>query len=56
MGAHSFGELRPHVGHNVQVVIYSFGGKREDMIPEEEVNVAIECMDCHEVLLDFDNM
>jgi hypothetical protein len=42
MGCHSFNDLIKHFGHRVFVVHYS--GQ----------NVAIECEDCHEVLLDFD--
>lgn len=39
-------ELRQHLGHTVEVAAY---GDYND--PE---NVAIECMDCCTVLLDFD--
>jgi hypothetical protein len=46
MGAHSFKDLVAHVGHNVQVVLY---GPQDD-----PVNVAVECEDCNEVLMDFD--
>lgn len=44
MGVSSFKELMEHVGHRIVVVTY---GK------DEPVNVAIECEDCHTVLLDF---
>jgi len=47
MSVGSFNELRKHIGHNVVVVGY---GK------DELVNVAIECEDCGEVLLDFDSL
>jgi len=47
MGVHSFYDLVQHHGHNVVVVTY--GGRGEDAL-----NVAIECEDCCEVLLDFD--
>ena len=43
MSAYSYQELREHIGHAVVVVEYGNG-----------VNVAIECEDCCEVLLDFD--
>jgi len=38
----NYDELNSHFGHNVSVVKYG------------DVNVAIECFQCHEVLLDFD--
>ena len=50
MGAHSFEDLKRHIGHDLECVSYSF-------IPEFEgdpANVAVECMTCGEVLLDFD--
>lgn len=43
-----FKELMQHVGHDVRVVTY--GSSRKN--PQ---NVAIECNDCSEVLLDFDS-
>jgi hypothetical protein len=46
MGVHDFDTLMEHVGHAVEVVPY---GPYHD-----EVNVAIECTDCGEVLVDFD--
>lgn len=45
MGVHTFDDLRGHVGHAVAVVTY---GK------DAPVNVAVECEDCNEVLIDFD--
>ncbi len=44
MAVNSFKELRSHVGHQVEVVVYGI-----------DANVAIECFDCNEVLVDFDN-
>jgi len=41
-------ELRRHIGHRVVVVGYG----RPDEEPE---NVAIECEDCGEVILDFNH-
>ena len=32
----------PHVGHNIAIVVYG------------EENVAVECEDCHEVVVDAD--
>ena len=44
MSVSNFEELKIHVGHKVVVVTYG----------NPPVNVAIECEDCYEVLLDFD--
>jgi len=43
MSVSNFEELKKHIGHKLQCVIY--GG----------LNVAIECETCNEVLIDFDN-
>ena len=40
-------DLKEHIGHSVVVVGYGPEG-------EEPVNVAIECEDCGEVLIEFD--
>jgi hypothetical protein len=45
MGAHSFEDIDRHYGHELAVVLY---GK------DHPDNAAIECIDCAEVLLDFD--
>jgi hypothetical protein len=45
MSSHSFSDLMHHVGHEVEVVTYG---------REVPVNVAVECVECSEVLLDFD--
>lgn len=45
MSVHSFEDLCAHLGHEIEIATY---GQAE---PE---NVAIECMTCGEVLLDFD--
>lgn len=47
MGVWDFGSLRPHAYHKVVCVVYG-------VLNKDEKNVAIECHDCHEVLLDFD--
>ena len=47
MSALNFNELAAHVGHNIVCVEYR-GNKKVH-------NVALECVDCNEVLLDFDN-
>lgn len=38
----NYSELRDHAGHAVEIVVYG-----------DEVGVALECLDCNEVLLDF---
>lgn len=42
MGVHSFKDMQIHVEHKLRCVQYG------------DVNVAIECLDCNEVLVDFD--
>jgi hypothetical protein len=46
MTANSFHDLLSHRGHEVEVAVY---GPADDPL-----NAAIECLDCGEVLLDFD--
>jgi hypothetical protein len=48
MSARSYAELRYHIGHEIECVGY---GRPEDPAP---VNVALECVTCGVVLLDFD--
>lgn len=43
MSAGTYEELREHVGHEVEVVVYANGA-----------NVAAECVTCSSVLLDYD--
>ena len=47
MSADTFQELNRHYGHKVVVTRYA-------MAVGDPVNVAIECQDCSEVLLDYD--
>ena len=47
MSANNFDELYRHYAHSVVVARYTD-------FDNEVVNVAIECMDCSEVLLDYD--
>jgi|TARA_B110000914_G_C15467640_1_gene449042 hypothetical protein len=49
-------KIANHIGHNIEVA--SYGGKLEHLLnqPSEIVNVAVECMDCHEVIVDADNV
>jgi hypothetical protein len=44
MSAQSYDDLAEHYGHSISVAIYGDG-----------MNVALECENCNEVLLDFDN-
>jgi hypothetical protein len=44
MSAQNYDELAEHYGHKIEIAIYGEG-----------MNVAIECENCSEVLLDFDN-
>lgn len=44
MSVQNYNELSDHYGHNLTVAIYG-----------DQTNVAIECENCNEVLLDFDN-
>lgn len=46
MAVQNYKELKTHLFHRVRIVAY---GK-----PEVPQNVAIECEECQEVLLDFD--
>jgi hypothetical protein len=47
MAVQTFDELYTHAGHDIQISQYY-------NINAVVVNVAIECMECYEVLLDFD--
>jgi len=47
MGVFDFESLRPHAYHKISCVVYG-------VLNKDEKNVAIECHDCHEVLVDFD--
>ncbi len=53
MGAHSFNDLYAHYGH--KVVIAAYGDVRGKVLKRNIENIAVECLDCNEVLLDFDN-
>ena len=47
MSVFDFKRLLAHVGHNIECVTYGNG--------DTVYNVALECTDCNEVLLDIDN-
>lgn len=42
MAAHTFDDIANHAGHRLEVGIYA------------NQNAAVECVDCYQVLLDFD--
>jgi hypothetical protein len=44
MSVQTYNELADHYGHSLNVAIYG-----------DQTNIAIECENCNEVLLDFDN-
>ena len=46
MSAMSYADLRTHLGHRIECVGYGDAGNPQ--------NVSVECVDCYEVLLDFD--
>lgn len=48
MSAWNYTELRRHIGHHIVCVGY---GNPE----ENPANVAVECEDCNEVILDYDD-
>lgn len=49
MSATNYQDLINHFGHRIEVVTYG-----EDETKEGALNVAVECVDCCEVLMDFD--
>lgn len=57
MGADSFKELKRHVGHKIVCVTYGTPAEKHKgkIIFPKIWNVAIECEDCNEVLMDYDN-
>jgi len=46
MSVDNYHDLRSHIGHHLVCTYY---GNEDD-----PVNVAVECEDCHEVIIDFD--
>ena len=55
MGACNFEDLKRHVGHRLECVAYiKCGAIAENLDLDEAVNVLVECLDCCEVILDFD--
>lgn len=47
MAVHTFDELYKHYGHDIEIGQYI-------NMDKAVANVALECVECHEVLLDFD--
>ena len=51
-----FNKLKEHIGHSIEIVGYAKGAI--GFYPtDEEIdweNISIECLDCNEVLIDFD--
>ncbi len=54
MGVTGFLDLKRHIGHQIEVVGYGSRNPETQEI-DEIFNVAIECLNCGEVLLDFDD-
>jgi len=56
-----FDKIARHIGHNIEVASYGNHNYKpadngvENLPAEEIVNVAVECMDCYEVIVDADN-
>lgn len=44
MSVQNYNDLADHYGHSLDVVIYG-----------NQANIAIECENCNEILIDFDN-
>lgn len=53
MAAVDFDDLVRHHGHEIQCVLY---GDSPEKNPQPDDNIALECVDCYEVLLDFDRV
>jgi hypothetical protein len=55
MGVSNFQDIMNHVGHSISVVTYGRDKYGEvDDFSVDILNAAIECLDCNEVLVDFD--
>ena len=54
-------KIARHIGHSIEVASYGNLNYKpadngvENLPAEEIVNVAVECMDCYEVIVDADN-
>ena len=54
MGVSSFNDLKEHIGHRIECACYVDRREVDEDGNPLIVNVALECVDCFEVLLDFD--
>lgn len=55
MSAGAFKDLLGHVGHSFECVVYGKGrGAENEIGPGDVDNVALECLTCNEVIVDFD--
>ena len=54
-----FNKLKYHVGHSIEIVGYEYSIDKTSLYPSDEdkewENISIECLDCNEVLIDFEN-
>lgn len=50
MSALDFNDLKRHHGHEIQCVLY---GNSPEAHPQPDDNIALECIDCYEILLDY---
>lgn len=50
----SYDGLKAHAGHDVKIASYYDSYEEEHVEEKDPVNVALECIDCGEVVLDFD--
>jgi len=48
-------KIARHIGHNTEVAYYGNLNAEYLNQPSEIVNVAVECTDCHEVIVDAEN-
>ena len=55
MSVLNYEELKKHVGHKLVCVGYALRDEQTGKRLSDFHNVAIECEDCNEVLLDFNN-
>ena len=61
MSANNFNDLLKHAGHHIDCVVYTDKGlvnpkhNRTTEPPSEVYKVAIECYNCFEIILDYDN-
>ena len=50
----NYKELKRHIGHNIACAGYALKDEQTGKRLTEYQNIAIECDDCNEVLIDFD--